>query len=199
MIAANIRPSEKTIADKLNELKSKEMSLISANEILYRRVTKNMDNLVVDPFFYNEQVDLFMDRKIFFYETYGAIGEDVDVNKWTDGFQDVMGNDGTIPYQLVKNFDQIILKSLSINCHPFCKNFKPVYFERQWELFCEVNDLFNNYVEDELFLQKSLPSSYFENLANIIVLTWEQKTSKAFRTIDNEGIFKNGTILGKSP
>ena len=131
LIAANIRPSEKTIADKLNELKSKEMSLISANEILYRRVTKNMDNLVVDPFFYNEQVDLFMDRKIFFYETYGAIGEDVDVNKWTDGFQDVMGNDGTIPYQLVKNFDQIILKSLSINCHPFCKNFKPVYFERQ--------------------------------------------------------------------
>ena len=80
------------------------------------------------------------------------------------------GNDDTIPYQLVKNFDQIILKSLSINCHPFCKNFKPVYFERQRELSCEVNDLFNNYVE-ELFLQKSLPSSSFENLANIIVQT----------------------------
>ena len=66
LIAANIRPSEETIADKLNELKSKEMSLISANEILYRRVTMNMDNLVVDPFFYDKQVDLFIDRKIFF-------------------------------------------------------------------------------------------------------------------------------------
>ena len=48
----------------------------------------------------------------FFYETYGAIGEDVDVNKWTDGFQDVMGNDDTIPYHLVKSFDQIIPKSI---------------------------------------------------------------------------------------
>ena len=66
------------------------MSLISANEILYRRVTKNMENLVVDPFFYDEQVDLFLDRKDFFFEIYGAIGEYVDV-KWTDGFQDALG------------------------------------------------------------------------------------------------------------
>ena len=43
--AANLRPSDQMIAEKLLEMKNEEMASISVNEAVYKRIAKNLANL----------------------------------------------------------------------------------------------------------------------------------------------------------
>ena len=183
-------PTKELIASNKILFRTREKHLQGGIQTIYQRLTKNLEDLVVDPFFYGEQRKLYSRRKQFFLQTYGE--EDDHLSFWNNGHNDD-AELSTIPYHLVKNIDEVATKFLSVQCHPHSQNFKSIHFERHSTLSKEAFYLFDtNHDLEEIFNLDGIIST-FPNLANMIVHDFASKQHpKSLEYMALKTVLRNG-------
>ena len=89
-----------------------QVELLGSKE-LYNRISSNLKDHKFEPFFIKEQYKLFQWREQFFYKKFGHYSDGRNI--WfTEGADDSHGS-YTVPYQITKNFENILMISCSKN------------------------------------------------------------------------------------
>ena len=149
-ISQNLERINKADKTEVEDLVKAQIELLGNRE-LYYRISSNLEDHKFEPFFLKEQYKLFQFREDFFYDKFGSYTEGRNI--WfTDGADDSHGFD-TVPYQITKNFENI----MKFSCFKdFGKSTSsPIYLENDEMLSNEANLRFNKILTmDEDYLRE---------------------------------------------
>jgi len=136
----NYKFLDKTDYEAVKKLVQQQVDLLGSDR-LYRRVDKNLFEHKFDAFFAIELFELYAWRIEFFYTTFGHSNQrnSSDVLTWyTDSLDDEPEQTDTVPYQITKNFDNVMALACSSENNRNAKT--SIYFESNETL--SVNAMF---------------------------------------------------------